>query len=229
MTEEYISKCLNEPELKESYYILRSLKHLNTNKNQISKKSSQSFDRIHIKTNDNMQLVLSSQPGRISGGEPCSLYHKEKGWLIQQPIIGKNELPKYCSQVRIYFNNKVYSSYLDHHAILGDSKCVNVLREEDVNLAEFPFGYYQIEISASNIILQREYCLENDSLVIHGELFFDEDIDKIELIIPLLNGEIECGYETKTKEIESPYGQLKVKIMTIPFSKKKGSFHIKIF
>ncbi|MGV8162447.1 MAG: hypothetical protein ACP5N2_03905 [Candidatus Nanoarchaeia archaeon] len=224
----YIKKCFDSPDLKESYYILKSLNYLDKQDRKFNKIQDGNFGRINKKTNGDMTLVISNQPGRVSGGEICSIYHKNKGWLIQQPLIEKEKLPELCSQVRVYSKNKIYTSYLDHHAIISNIKCLTILREENEKFAKFPYGYYQSEIATSNILLERTYELQKDFVTITGKLFFDEAINKIEVIIPLLNGEIFSDYVSEIKQAQSPYGMLSVNILTIPFSKGVASFSIKI-
>lgn len=227
--EPYLLKCLESPGLRESFYVLKSLKKINSKNEYPLKKSSETFDRIHTISNKNLKLVISSQPGRVSGGDICSLYHKNKGWLIQQPIIGKNKLAEYCSQIRMHREGKIHTSYLDHHAIIENTSVITSLREENESFAEFPFGHYQTEISTSNAILKREYTLKSKELNISGELFYDKKPNKIEIIIPLLKGSINSKYAKKVKQVNSPYGTLNVQIINIPVSKKSSKFNLSIY
>jgi hypothetical protein len=207
----YIDKVFENVDYEDLFYCFISLEYFSEEVKTPHLSNFNSKDLI-IHTINDKRLSFGLGPIRVSGGQICSFYDVKKGWIIQQPVIGKNTLPSKCTQIRILLEDgTILNSSLDYYALFSNLRVVGTLREENEKLFNFPFGSYNIFNSSSDVLFTQDYSLNDTELKIDIEIFFKKSlsIKNIFFVIPIINGILKNHTSREEKEV-SPYGEVNV-------------------
>lgn len=226
---EYLRKSLDLADTHDGYYILRSLmvfSSINTvgEKKELIEEEKKTadltprisnFDGFVVYEEFDWRAVFSCGPNRISGGEMTSLFHKKYGWVIQQGVLWKNDLPMNTSMLRVTCKDGlVLSSNIDCFTTFDRKglSVLGVLRIENEKYTTKPFHYYDVFSSVSKHHFKREYLFKQQKVCVTDTIYLGQDI-QIESIFaqyPMVGGRMHSDRHVGCKEITGIYGKTKL-------------------
>ena len=225
--ENYIDNVLNNPQDNDLYYCIRALEEKLNQKGKLKIKRGKGLitNNFEIINKNNLRLTIGKGPIRISGAQITSIYYKSKGWVLQQLPIGKHELPKKCTQIRVELQNGIIlNSSLDQYALLNNSKMEvkGTLRVEDKKFIHTPFGHYDVSNATYDANFIQKYSFKPNKIICESQILFGNKV-KVKAAysqIPIMCGKINSNKPIKITNEKGIYGQ--VKLHKIFFLKNKS-------
>lgn len=223
-SQQYLSNAIKVAIGSDCYYLFKSIYDKTPIVLEKLNEERKEFYGIYQYESSNIIANFLTGTGRISGGAIGSIYLKNKGWIVQQSAIEKNDLPLNATQIQVELDDgKILSSVVDSRCFFDKNTltAIGVLRELNSTFNTNPYAYYEVEKATTDIWYKRIYKITINHIDVSESILFGKEIrvKKITSIVPLLRGSILSKDEITKNTIAGIYGPTNIHYINYKFSK----------